>query len=185
MHTKIACPRSRVHLCFRLRKLLPRHRDAAGHTVNKYQRFFLSCTFTLSHLNQSNLKKKNLHLVTSVLVIFPIAFVYGFIPNGFLKEIMHVNADTIDLSSVFRAIMGLYIALAVFWYLGIRKPGYWTAATMSNILCLGGLAVGRIGSLLSDGIPSPVFIAGLFAEGLLAIWGILNLRKYSAESGLV
>ncbi len=103
---------------------------------------------------------------------------YGLMPNGLLENLFHFKIEGIDLSGIFRALMGLYIAMTIFWIVGIIRSEYWTAATISNVFFMSGLAVGRIVSLLLDGIPSYSFLAGLIVEILLAVWGIINLRKY-------
>jgi hypothetical protein len=72
--------------------------------------------------------------------------------------------------------MGLYIAMAAFWFIGIIKSHFWIASTIANILFMGGLAIGRIISIVFDGSPSVIFLIGLILEMLLAIWGIINLN---------
>jgi hypothetical protein len=124
------------------------------------------------------LKFKNLHLVISIVIIVPVALTYGLLPCGFLENIFHIKFENIELSGIFRALMGLYIAMTIFWTVGIFKHGFWIAATLSNVLFMSGLAFGRLVSILFDGIPSPVFLVGLIGEMLLAAWGIFNLRKY-------
>lgn len=99
-------------------------------------------------------------------------------PNGIPGNIFHFKFEDVDLASIFRALMGLYIAMAIFWLIGIIKSEFWIAATLSNILFMAGLAFGRIVSILFDGTPSYIFLAGLAGEILLAIWGISNLKKY-------
>ena len=42
---------------------------------------------------------------------------------------------------------------------------------------MGGLALGRIISILFDGIPSLPFSIGTVAEILFMFWGIRNLKK--------
>ena len=128
--------------------------------------------------NRSVLKTKNLHLLISIFFIVPVALTYGLMPDGFLENIFHFKFETIELSGIFRALMGLYIAMAIFWFVGIIKSKFWMAATMSNVLFMAGLAIGRIISILLDGLPSNIFLAGLIAEILLAVWGIINLKKY-------
>jgi hypothetical protein len=53
-------------------------------------------------------------------------------------------------------------------------------ATISNVLFMIGLALGRIVGLIMDGIPSISFSIGLGLELILALWGIKNLSKYRA-----
>jgi hypothetical protein len=74
--------------------------------------------------------------------------------------------------------MGLYIAMSVFWVIGIIKLRFWFAATLSNILFMAGLAFGRMVSIVLDGIPSTIFLIGLIVEIMLAAWGVINLKKY-------
>lgn len=135
-------------------------------------------TFAASTIKRQTLKSKHLHLVLSVIIIVPVALTYGLLPGGFFENIFHFKFETIELSGIFRAVMGLYIAMAIFWSIGIFKPKFWMAATLSNVLFMAGLALGRSVSILLDGIPSPVFLVGLLGEILLAAWGIFNLRKY-------
>ena len=125
-----------------------------------------------------DLKKKNLHLFISICIIVPVAIVYGLMPNGVTGEIYKSYLWTPDLANVFRAIMGLYIAMSVFWIIGIIRSRFWIAATLSNILFMMGLALGRIASIVLDGIPSTIFLIGLIVEIILAAWGTINLKKY-------
>ena len=82
---------------------------------------------------------KNLHLLLSASIVIPIAFIYGFFPN----YLFEIQVKSIDEANVFKAIMGLYLAFASFWIIGIFKPNYWKAATISNVLFMIGLAFGR------------------------------------------
>jgi len=123
-------------------------------------------------------KVKNLHLIISVCIIIPAAIVYGLMPNGFLDNMFQFSFANADLANIFRAIMGLYIAMAIFWIVGIKRSEFWIPATLSNILFMLGLASGRTISILFDGPASPIFVIALFTEIILAIWGIVNLKNY-------
>jgi hypothetical protein len=114
---------------------------------------------------------KNIHLLLSVSIVIPLAFVYGFSPN----YLFDIQINSIDEANVFKAIMGIYLAFASFWIIGIVKPNYWRAATISNILFMLGLAFGRIVSLICDGMPSSLLIYGTIGELVLAIYGFLQL----------
>jgi hypothetical protein len=120
---------------------------------------------------------KNIHLLLSVSIVIPIALIYGFLPN----YLFDIQIKSIDEANVFKAIMGLYLAFASFWIIGIIKPNYWKAATISNILFMFGLAFGRIISLMYDGTPSLLFIYGTIGELVLAIYGFLQLRNTKKE----
>ena len=127
------------------------------------------------------LKAKNLHLLISALIIVPVAIIYGLMPNGILENIFHIKIEGIELSSIFRALMGLYIAMAIFWIAGSIRSEFRTAATLSNVFFMSGLAIGRIVSIFLDGMPSYIFLAGLIVEILLAVWGIINLKNISSN----
>ncbi|MBK9223875.1 MAG: DUF4345 domain-containing protein [Flavobacterium sp.] len=120
---------------------------------------------------------KNLHLIISTLIVVPVAFTYGILPNKILPLFLDFKVETKDLHNVFRAIMGLYLAFSVFWILGIFKSNYWYAATLSNMLFMLGLACGRIVSLLVDGIPSIVFFVGTIGELILALYAFYQLKN--------
>ena len=120
---------------------------------------------------------KNLHLIISTLIVVPVAFTYGILPNKILPLFLDFKVETKDLHNVFRAIMGLYLAFSVFWIIGIFKSNYWYAATLSNMLFMLGLACGRIVSLLLDGMPSLVFFVGTIGELILALYAFYQLKK--------
>jgi hypothetical protein len=73
--------------------------------------------------------------------------------------------------------MGLYLAFASFWLLGIINSKYWQAAIVSNIFFMFGLAFGRIISVISDGSPSTIFVLGTFGELALGFYAMYVLKK--------
>ncbi len=68
--------------------------------------------------NQQIISK--IHLVISVLIVVPVAFVYGFNPGSEFD----IHLDTIDEHNFFKAIMGLYLGFSTLWILGIFKANY-------------------------------------------------------------
>ncbi|CAL2055747.1 conserved membrane hypothetical protein [Tenacibaculum sp. 190524A05c] len=128
----------------------------------------------------TRVKMKNLQLLISAIVVIAVSFVYGFNPSEILPAVFGFEVTAIDLKNIFRAIMGLYIFFGVFWIVGIVKSRFWEAATLSNILFMGGLASGRIISTFADGI-SKQFLIGAFLELIMMFWGINNLKKYKSK----
>jgi len=120
---------------------------------------------------------KNSHLIISLILVVPIAFVYGLFPAYVLPEIFDFNVDTIDLTNIFRAIMILYLGNSVIWFLGIINFKFWQTSTIMNIVFMASLTLGRTISLIVDGIPSTVFVIGLIVEFALAVFGIIQLKK--------
>ena len=125
-------------------------------------------------------KGKNLHLTISTIIITVISLTYGLFPNTSLPKLFDFNIESVDLKHVFRATMGLYLGMVALWVIGIFKPLHWRTATMSNVFFMTGLALGRIISLVVDGVPSIAFSVGLALELTLALWGTRNLNKYRA-----
>ncbi|WP_282165750.1 DUF4345 domain-containing protein [Cellulophaga baltica] len=124
-----------------------------------------------------NPKYKNLQLTLSAIVVISVSFVYGGNPSVFLPYVFGFDVTDIDLKNIFRAIMGLYLAIGCFWIYGIRNKNYWESATLVNILFMGGLALGRLVSAILDGI-SPQFMVGFILEFIFMLWGIYNLRQH-------
>ena len=117
-----------------------------------------------------------IHLIISVLIIIPAAVVYGFSPEGYFN-ILDISPGTTDLKSVMRALMFLYLGMALIWILGIFKDKWWRAATLTNMIFMGGLGLGRLISLLVDGAPSALFQVGLIGELVLAGYAAVQLKR--------
>ncbi len=120
---------------------------------------------------------KNLHLFVSAVIIISVAFIYGFKPNELIPYFFGFEVETIELINMMRATMGLYLAIAGFWIVGIVNKKYWRIATIFNVVFMGGLAFGRVLSFLFDGFSSQ-FLIGLLLEVILLIWGLFNLGRY-------
>jgi Domain of unknown function (DUF4345) len=90
--------------------------------------------FYTFEIMQKNTIPKNSHLLLSSVIVIAAAFLYGLSPSTILPQLFDFEVTTTDLSNVFRAIMGLYLTFASFWIVGILKPNYWKAATVSQIL---------------------------------------------------
>ncbi len=123
----------------------------------------------------NNISKK-LHLATSALIVSCVAFIYGFNPSKILPLVFDFNVESLELKNIFRAMMGLYLCIASYWIIGILKPHHWKSATISNIIFMGGLALGRIISTFIDGL-SLQYLPGLILELIFMFWGIINLKK--------
>jgi hypothetical protein len=60
--------------------------------------------------------------------------------------------------------MGLYLGLTIYLIIGVFKDEYWKTATITSAIFMGGLAFGRIISIVFDGIPSIPFLIGTVLE---------------------
>jgi hypothetical protein len=128
--------------------------------------------------------KKHLHLGISAMVVILAGLAYGAFPAQFLPILFDFEVKTVDLLNVFRAIMGLYIGLAMYWTYGIINPVHWRSATIVCTIFMGGLALGRFVSMAIDGIPSLAFAIGAWLELAFMVWGLINLKSHwmSADS---
>jgi hypothetical protein len=114
-----------------------------------------------------------IHLIISVLIVVPVAFVYGFNPNSEFD----IQLNTIDEHNFFKAIMGLYIGFSVLWILGVLKPNYLKLALVSNFIFMLSLGLGRVLSWFIDGTPTFGYQFGTFAEILLGFYGLWVLNS--------
>lgn len=124
---------------------------------------------------------KRLHLLVSASIVIVVGLIYGLNPSKILPLVFGFEVEDLELKNIFRAIMGLYLAFAIYWILGAFKADYWKRATILNVLFMGGLAFGRIISTIFDGF-SEQFFKGLILELIFLIWGIFNLNIENKES---
>ena len=114
-----------------------------------------------------------IHLIISVLIVVPVALIYGFNPSAHFN----IHLGTIDEQNFFKAVMGLYLGFSVLWILGIFKADYLKLALVTNIIFMLGLAIGRILSYLMDGTPTQPYIFGVTGEFILGLYGLWVLRR--------
>jgi len=117
-----------------------------------------------------------IHLIISIIIVVPVAFVYGFNPDSQFD--IHLN--TMDEHNLLKAIMGIYLAFSILWILGILKPKYLTLALVTNMIFMLGLGLGRLSSLLLDGMPTIGFVFGTFGELFLGIYGVWVLNRFGS-----
>jgi len=113
-----------------------------------------------------------IHLIISVLLVVPVAFIYGFCP----ETLFDIQLNTIDEHNVFKAITGLYLGFSILWILGVFQKKYLKLALVSNIIFMLGLGFGRLLSLALDGTPTFTFIFGTFGELVLGFYGAWVLK---------
>ena len=116
-------------------------------------------------------------LIVAALGLTPIALSYGLAPSSSLEYLFQIPAVDTNSLHIFRAIMGLYLAMVVFWLIGAFKPHMTQAAIYSLVVFMLGLAAGRILSLVLDGQPSALLIVYLLLELGFGITGMMLLRE--------
>ncbi|MBV7269090.1 DUF4345 domain-containing protein [Winogradskyella luteola] len=109
-----------------------------------------------------------IHLIISIIIVVPVAFVYGFNPDSQFD----IHSQTLDEQNFFKAIMGLYLGFSVVWLFGIFKINYLKLALVSNVVFMLGLALGRSLSWAIDGAPTQAYIIGTLGEFILGFYGL-------------
>ena len=119
-------------------------------------------------------------LIVAAVGLLPIALSYGANPASVLSYLYGFSVENLNLVHIFRAVMGLYLALIVFWLAGamvseLRVPALW-----SLVVFMLGLAAGRIFSLTMDGVPPWLLVVFLLLELAFGVVGLMILRSIPA-----
>ena len=91
--------------------------------------------------------------------VLAVSLSYGLYPEITLKYLYDIEVNSANLANIFRAIMGLYIALSMFWVVGAFKKSLRLAALWSMTIFMTGIALGRILSIIIDGFPIQYFFS--------------------------
>ena len=112
--------------------------------------------------------------------VLAVSLSYGLYPEITLKYLYDIEVNSANLANIFRAIMGLYIALSIFWVAGAFNKSLRLAALWSMTIFMTGIALGRILSIIIDGFPYPIFLFYTGIEIFSALMGYF-LIKYRNE----
>ena len=119
---------------------------------------------------------RQIFLLITAAGLIPIALSYGVMPGKSLVYLFDMDIQGTNGVHIFRAIMGLYLALSLFWIAGAFNIRLRQAALYSLILFMFGLAAGRMLSLVLDGIPHWLLIVYLLLELVFGAIGTLLLK---------
>lgn len=109
-------------------------------------------------------RQQTVFLLVTAAGLTPIALAYGFAPTGSMAWLFGIDSASVNARHIFRAFMGLYLALICFWIAGafikrLRRP-----ALLCLFVFMVGLAFGRLVSLAVDGWPNALLIFYLLLE---------------------
>ena len=121
-------------------------------------------------------------LLFAAIGLTPIALGYGAMPGTSLQWLFGIDASSVNSSHIFRAVMGLYLALVLFWVAGAFNQRLQFAALWSLVVFMLGLAAGRILSIVLDGFPHPLLFIYLVLEVIMGIIGLALIRKAAERS---
>jgi predicted membrane protein len=122
-----------------------------------------------------NIRQK--FLLVAAIGLLPIALSYGLMPQKSLSYLFDISVSDPNGIHIFRAVMGLYLALIMFWLIGAFMVQIRQAALYSLIVFMFGLAAGRILSLIIDGMPNWLLVVYLVLELGFGVLGILLIKK--------
>ena len=125
------------------------------------------------------MKRESLFLIVAALGLTPIALAYGAMPDTTLPLLYGVDVDNISMRHILRAVMGLYLAMVVFWLMGAKREELTIPALWSVAVFMLGLAAGRAISLIVDGVPAPLLAIYLVLEigfGFVSLYLIKNIK---------
>ena len=107
---------------------------------------------------------KKLFLIFAFLCVSMIALLYGVSPSWFATTFLAISALDPNIAHILRAVMGLYLALGLFWLYAAFHEKQRDTAILTTIIFSAGLVSGRLLSFLIDGKPSPLLLAYAVVE---------------------
>lgn len=110
------------------------------------------------------MKIKKYFLIFTFFTVLIIALLYGVSPQWFALTFLDMSELDLNLAHILRAVMGLYIALGLFWLYAAFSDKYRNTAVLTTILFAGGLVTGRIISFFADGQPSALLLIYIAME---------------------
>lgn len=119
-------------------------------------------------------------LIFCAVGLVPIALSYGAAPGASLEYLFGVTVDSTNATHIFRAVMGLYLAMVVIWLAGAFDPTLTDKALFSCAVFMLGLAAGRVLSLILDGMPHWLLLVYLVLELVLGVIAVQLLRQHRA-----
>ena len=124
------------------------------------------------------MNREKIFLLLAAAGLTPIALSYGASPSASMSYLFGIDASSTNASHIFRAIMGLYLTLALFWVAGAVKPALSLPALYSLTLFMLGLAAGRVLSLVVDGVPHFLLVIYLLLELLFGAVGCYLIARH-------
>lgn len=120
--------------------------------------------------------KTRAFLIFCAVGLVPIALGYGGKPSVSLDILFGITVDTTNLTHIMRAVMGLYLGMAVLWLWGAFRKSMEGPALVACAVFMLGLAAGRILSFIIDGMPHWLLIIYAVLEIVLGLIAVILYR---------
>ena len=125
--------------------------------------------------------KTRVFLIFCAVGLVPIALGYGASPSVTLTALFDITVDTINLTHIMRAVMGLYLGMVVLWLWGAFSKSMQVPALAACAVFMLGLAAGRILSFVMDGLPHWLLIVYAVLEIVLGLIAVSLFREILSE----
>ncbi|MFC4992397.1 DUF4345 domain-containing protein [Rubritalea tangerina] len=124
---------------------------------------------------------RSILLIFASLTITVIALLYGISPTWFFETFLATEAaPSIDQTHILRAVTTLYLSLGGFWLWSAFSDKYRDAGVLVLGIFCGGLVIGRVISIIVDGMPSTILLVYTLMELSLVpvcVW-VLRSKKF-------
>ena len=124
------------------------------------------------------------YLWLSAIGLFPVALSYGVAPVESLNWQFGMTVEVPNEAHIFRGIMGLYLAMVLLSIMGAMHESCERPAIIAEVFFMSGLAVGRLLSVVVDGVPHWLLLGYVAVEVTLAIAGIALLRQTRPQTAV-
>ena len=125
-----------------------------------------------------------LFLLVAAAILVPVALSSGVDPAVILPKFMNITVEGIDQTHIFRALMCLYLGMSAFCVVAAFTLSWRHVAVIWAVFFAFSLAIGRILSIVVDGVPSRILLLYLIVELAIGIWGlaVLSRERRKAEA---
>ncbi len=113
--------------------------------------------------------------------LVPIALSYGIAPSASMEFLYGITVDSTNLAHIFRAIMGLYLGMALIWVMGAFNASLTRPALVCGAVFMLGLAFGRGLSFTLDGMAHWLMSVYALLEIVLGFLAVVLLREDRQE----
>ena len=125
-----------------------------------------------------------LFLLVAGVFLIPVALGYGVAPAATLPKFMNITVEGTDQTHIFRALGCLYLAMSTFCIIAAFTPEWRHVAVIWAVFFAYSLAIGRVLSLIVDGMSSPILLFYLAVELAVGTWGLFLLAHGRHKAGL-
>ena len=124
--------------------------------------------------------KESWFLILTAIGVALVSLGYGVNPKLGMPLLYGIDIESVNQINMYRAIMGLYLAISLYWIIGALNENVKLSALWSMFVFMTGIGSGRLTSVYLDGTPSTIFIFFLFIEiisAVLCLFFIFRLNK--------